>query len=102
MFLDFSDRGWLAIDPKGLTGERGYDYANIFRNPDAETALRPGRFDRRVAIVCQASGLEPARLLRWILAVMGLSAAWHIQGAEPRAGTLAVAELALSRLSPGR
>jgi streptomycin 6-kinase len=30
---DFGARGWLAIDPKGLYGERGFDYANIFCNP---------------------------------------------------------------------
>lgn len=32
--LDFAESGWLAIDPKGLLGERGFDYANIFTNPD--------------------------------------------------------------------
>jgi streptomycin 6-kinase len=36
--LDFRERGWLAIDPKGLAGERGFDYANLFCNPDGETA----------------------------------------------------------------
>ncbi len=35
-------RGWLAIDPKGLIGERGFEYANLFRNPDAEVALSAG------------------------------------------------------------
>ena len=33
--LDFGVRGWLAIDPKRLVGERGFDFANIFTNPDA-------------------------------------------------------------------
>ena len=36
--LDFGPRGWLAIDPKGLHGERGFDYANLFCNPDLATA----------------------------------------------------------------
>jgi streptomycin 6-kinase len=36
-------RGWLAIDPWGVIGERTYDYANIARNPDLETAIKPGR-----------------------------------------------------------
>ena len=40
--LDFGARGWLAIDPKRLVGERGFDFANILRNPDAEVATRPG------------------------------------------------------------
>lgn len=45
--VDFGDLGWLAIDPKSLIGERGFDYANIFINPDAEhsepaVAVDPG------------------------------------------------------------
>jgi streptomycin 6-kinase len=39
--LDFGVRGWLAIDPKGLLGERGFDFANIFTNPISQ--IRPGR-----------------------------------------------------------
>jgi streptomycin 6-kinase len=62
--LCFGDRGWLAIDPKGLIGERGYDYANIFRNPDQQTALAPGRFDARLEQVSAEAHLDPARLLR--------------------------------------
>jgi hypothetical protein len=33
--------GWLAIDPKGLVGERGFDFANIFTNPDLDNPTRP-------------------------------------------------------------
>jgi streptomycin 6-kinase len=32
--LDFGERRWLAIDPHGLHGERFFDFANIFTNPD--------------------------------------------------------------------
>jgi streptomycin 6-kinase len=38
--LNFGSRGWLAIDPKGLIGERYFDYANIFCNPDHEMAIQ--------------------------------------------------------------
>ena len=81
--LDFGDRGWLAIDPHGLLGERAFDYANIFTNPDLADPSRPvaavpGRFERRLAIVAEAAQLEPSRLLRWIVAWTGLSAAWFI------------------------
>jgi streptomycin 6-kinase len=41
--LDFGKKGWLAIDPKGLLGERGFDYANIFCNPEMGIATKPGR-----------------------------------------------------------
>ncbi|HKH08208.1 MAG TPA: aminoglycoside phosphotransferase family protein, partial [Agromyces sp.] len=30
--LDFGVRGWLAIDPKGLLGERAFDYCNMLCN----------------------------------------------------------------------
>jgi len=82
--LHFGARGWLAIDPKGLHGERGFDYANIFCNPDPETATAPGRVAHRAAIIARAAGLERRRLLQWVLAYSGLSAAWLLaDGAAP-------------------
>jgi streptomycin 6-kinase len=81
--LDFGVRGWLAIDPKGLIGERGFDYANIFCNPDYATATAPERLVRRVTIVTEESGIERTRLLKWILAWAGLSAAWFMNDNLP-------------------
>lgn len=82
--LDFGDRGWLAIDPKGLIGERGFDYANIFCNPDIETACDFDRFLSRVSFISRDAQLEPQRLLKWILAWAGLSAVWHLEdGGSP-------------------
>jgi len=94
--LHSPERGWLAIDPKGLIGERGFDFANIFCNPDLETAIRPGRLARQAWVVSGAAGLEHSRLLRWVLAYAGLSAAWHLEdGQEAQARrTLTVAALA--------
>ncbi|MFC4456197.1 aminoglycoside phosphotransferase family protein [Deinococcus sonorensis] len=77
--LDGEARGWLAIDPKGLWGERGFDFANIFYNPDLDLARHPGRLERQVGVVSQAANLDPVRLLRWILAYGGLSATWGLQ-----------------------
>ncbi len=101
--LDFGARGWLAIDPKGVTGERGFDYANIFTNPDLAdptrpVATEPGRFARRLAIVLEMSGLERERLLRWVLAWTGLSAAWYLGDGDPAATDLRIAELAAAEL----
>lgn len=95
--LDFGAKGWLAIDPKGLVGERGYDYANLFRNPGGDVALQPGRFERQVELVAACASLERRRLLRWILTVMGLSAAWHLGDSE-RPETLAIAAMAAAAL----
>jgi streptomycin 6-kinase len=96
--LCFGNRGWLAIDPKGLIGERGYDYANIFRNPDQQTALAPGRFDARLRQVSVEAHLDPDRLLRWIIAHAALSSAWSMEDGDCPAWSLKVLEVALNRL----
>lgn len=46
--LNFGARGWLAIDPRGLVGERAFDHANLLCNPDVATAAASGSWlDRR-------------------------------------------------------
>jgi streptomycin 6-kinase len=101
--LDFGARGWLAIDPKGLFGDRGFDYANLFCNPDLAdpahpVATVPGQFEQRVAAVSATAGLERRRLLQWILAWTGLSAAWSLSDGEAPAISLRIAELAAAEL----
>jgi streptomycin 6-kinase len=97
--LDAGPRGWLAIDPKRLVGERGFDFANIFRNPDLAVATAPGRLARQSRVVAEAASLERARLLQWILAYAGLSAAWFLgDGVSPELD-LVVAELAAAELA---
>lgn len=94
--LDFGPRGFLAIDPKGLVGERGFDFANIFCNPDFEIATKPGRLAHQLDVVSKAANLEPKRLLKWVLAYAGLSAAWSIQdGMDPKLA-LTVAEIVIT------
>lgn len=73
-----AERGWIAIDPKRVIGERGFDFANLFTDPDEETALAPGTFERRLALVVEHGRIERRRLLQWIAAFQGLSAAWFI------------------------
>jgi streptomycin 6-kinase len=97
-FLDFGNRGWLAIDPKGLVGERGFDYANIFCNPGLEVATAPGRLARQATIVAKVANLDRTRLLQWILAYAGLSAAWSIEDGDDPELALSVAEIAASEL----
>ncbi|ENG6105610.1 phosphotransferase [Serratia liquefaciens] len=92
--LDFGERGWLVIDPKRLYGERAFDYANIFCNPNYGIATDPDIFQRRVVQICQLAGLERQRLLQWILAWAGLSAAWFMEDGEAADIDLRVAEQA--------
>ena len=74
--LDGGERGWLVIDPKGVLGERAYEYATTLCNPDAALALAPGRLARQAGVIAQAARLDRERLLRWVLAHAGVSAAW--------------------------
>lgn len=96
--LDGGSRGWLAIDPKGLVGERGFDYANIFCNPDLTVAGSPERLSSQVRLLAGLTGLEVERLLRWIIAWAALSASWMLEdGVDPvlplTVGALAEREL---------
>jgi streptomycin 6-kinase len=101
--LDFGPRGWLAIDPHAVLGERGFDYANIFCNPDLgdpalSIARDRARFLRRVEIVVERSGIERQRLLQWVLAWCGLSAAWFIGDGANADIDLAIAKMVIAEL----
>ena len=100
--LDFGPHGWLAIDPKGLIGERGYDFANTFCNPHPETITARDRLSRRADVISAAAQIDRTRLLQWVVAYAGLSAAWFLDGAvgNPAAAQdpIAIAELAAAEL----
>jgi streptomycin 6-kinase len=102
--VDGGARGWLAIDPKRLLGDRAFDYTVLFCNPDLcgpgiHVAIQPDVFDRRVDQVSALAGLERTRLLRWIAAGAGLSAAWFLEDGSAADVDLAVADMALRRLA---
>jgi streptomycin 6-kinase len=92
--LDGGTRGWLVIDPKGLAGERGFDYANIFCNPDLTVAGSPGRLSKQVRLVAVFAGIEVRRLLCWIIAWAALSASWMLEDGVDPVLPLTVGELA--------
>jgi streptomycin 6-kinase len=99
--LDFGSRGWLAIDPKRLLGERGFDFANILRNPDLQIAKTPGRLARQATVIAEAAQLDRTRLLRWVLAYAGLSAAWILNDGDDATLDLTVAEIAAVEIAAG-
>jgi streptomycin 6-kinase len=77
--LDAGERGWLAIDPKPLAGERAFDAGALLR--DRRAALLAGAHPtramaRRLDRVTAATGLERERIRAWGFAqcvVFGLS-----------------------------
>jgi streptomycin 6-kinase len=89
-------RGWLAIDPKGLLGERTFDYTNIFCNADLESATASTVFLRRLDVVAEESNIDRERLLKWVFAYAGLSLSWCMED-DDRDGValrLAIVEIA--------
>ena len=75
-----SDRGWLAIDPKGLIGDPAYDLANIFINPKgaAHLATDPRRIAARADILSARLNYSRKRILGWAAAHAALSACWEL------------------------
>ena len=90
-----SERGWLAIDPKGLFGDRGYDYAALFCNP-WDCAEAPSRFNRRAQIVAASANLPLPRLLDWVIAHTGVAAACALVDGKNPKRALEILEIALA------
>lgn len=93
--LDGGQRSWLAIDPKGLVGERTYEVANLLGNPvpHADVVHRPDRMRRLAELYAARLGLEVQRVLAFALAHAGLSASWHLEDGRDPAYRLRCAEL---------
>ena len=98
--LHFGERGWLAIDPKPLHGDPGFDVANILCNPDAAVALRPGRLERTVAIIAAETGMPERRVLAWALAWGARSSLWSEQDGGDGSIAREVARRAGALLAP--
>ena len=86
-----SDRGWLAIDPKGLLGDPAYETANVFINPERadKIASDPKRIAARADILSQRLGYNRKRILGWAAAHAALSACWDLADGNAITGQLA-------------
>ncbi len=87
-----SDRGWLAIDPKGLIGDPAYEVANAFRNPHgaANLAADPRRIAQMADTFAARLGLNRKRILGYAAAQSGLSVCWDLAAGNPITTDLAV------------
>lgn len=76
-----SDRGWLAIDPKGVIGELEYEIGAALRNPSEHPELFISRatIERRLGQFTDKLNLDYERTLRWAFAQAVLSAIWLIE-----------------------
>ncbi|TPJ45639.1 aminoglycoside phosphotransferase family protein [Mesorhizobium sp. B2-7-1] len=75
----FGPRGWLAIDPKGVIGDPGFDAANMFYNPldRDDLCLDPNRISHMADVFGKTLGQSPRAILDHAIAYGCLSAAWH-------------------------
>jgi streptomycin 6-kinase len=76
-----SERGWLAIDPKGVVGEIEYELGAFVRNPVAQPELFLSRstIERRLKQFTTRLNLDYERALAWAFAQAVLSAIWSIE-----------------------
>ena len=81
-----SARGWLAIDPKGVIGPRGYEVGPLLINPNdrfLSGSTPRAQTERRIAILSEMLGMERERIRSWGICHAVLSAWWSIEDNEP-------------------
>jgi len=76
-----SNRGWVAIDPKGVVGELEYEIGAGLRNPveRPELFLSRAAIERRLRQFTNKLNLDFERMLGWSFAQAVLSAIWEIE-----------------------
>jgi streptomycin 6-kinase len=72
-------RGWLAIDPKGVLGDPGFDAANMFYNPldRDDLCLDPERITSMAETFARTLRQDIRAILDHAIAYGCLSASWH-------------------------
>jgi streptomycin 6-kinase len=94
--LRSGDGRWLAIDPKGVVGERAYEPGAMLRNPHPALLDEPdpaGLLRRRSAQLAEALELDLERVRAWAYVQALLSAAWCVEDGWDPSFALAVAEV---------
>ncbi len=91
-----SQRGWLAIDPKGLIGERTFDCANALCNPISMPTLvqNENRLLQQASIFSEQLQIPRQRILAFTFAYACLSACWSNEDSQDETYALSMAQLA--------
>lgn len=76
-----SQRGWLAIDPKGIIADPCYEFGVVFRNPadEADRIATPRRIEALGRLLASHTGLEFERILQFGFAHVAMSLAYHFR-----------------------
>jgi streptomycin 6-kinase len=77
----FSERGWLALDPKGIIGPAAYEVGPLLMNPlgflNRSDAIQIT--ERRIDLLSERLGFERERIRGWGIAHAVLSAWWSLE-----------------------
>jgi streptomycin 6-kinase len=93
--LDGGKRGWLAIDPKALLGERTFEVANLLKNSwvHAGVGHDPARMRRLAVLYANQLKLDMERVLAFAFAHAGLAASFQMDDGDDPSYTLHYAEV---------
>jgi len=81
--LSATHDSWLAIDPKGVIGEREFEIGALMKNPApllSATSNLKDLFLRRIDIVVAITNLDRQRVIAWSFIMAMLSAGWFFEG----------------------
>lgn len=77
-----SERGWLAIDPKGVIGEREFELGTYLRNPlyDFPKGSDYKKLEmNRILQFSEELGFDKGRILNWAFANAVISLIWFLE-----------------------
>jgi streptomycin 6-kinase len=88
-----SDRGWLAIDPKGIIADPCYEFGVVFRNPNDEPhrISTTGRILNFARLLASGTGFDEERILQFGFVHVAMSLAYHFD----RSSTLSETDLSI-------
>jgi streptomycin 6-kinase len=96
----YSEKGeWLAIDPKGICGDPGYEIGSFMLNqlpeakPGATINLPMEILSRRLSIFSEELGIGIGRLARWAFCHAVLSALWDFEESAEWDRTIRLAQM---------
>ena len=89
-FAGLGHLGWRSIDPKGLRGDRAFDFACALLNPvRSASGGDPRRMRARAQRLAARASVDAERVLAWTQAFATLSAAWAVEDGTDPASDLA-------------
>jgi streptomycin 6-kinase len=79
--LHDEQRGWTAIDPKGVIAELEFEFGAALRNPHAAPELyaNASSVEHRIHLMTEGLQLDVARVRQWAMAQAVLSAIWTFE-----------------------